>query len=360
MFPRPIILSAFLLLFLPASTPCETISPLPPEASVYNLFISSLWDLDMEISGEGAANQVFHQHFSSIVSRFENGACPPDYEALLNELSDLSRVILASNNNLADIEKNIQITSKNLKYAEKRNLKKKIEKIQAELDILNRKKGNIESSLPLLNQAYFDKFSSILATRMAEKCPEGMILLEGTFCIDKYEYPNRKGVKPATGVSYSKAAELCRAAGKKLCTGNQWLRACGGPDCRPNFKALIPFNPLECNSALNSFPDTPPAPAGASPVCDTTEGVADIFGNTWEWTDQTYSGKYKVIHGGAHSKDKAANCSQKAWAEPQSSKSYFGFRCCAEPAAPAPDSENPAGAATDTAAVPSATGTTNL
>src|SRR5437763_1045092 len=63
----------------------------------------------------------------------------------------------------------------------------------------------------------------------ASPCPQGMAPIGGGFCIDAYEYPNMKGVKPLSSVSWDQAAKLCEAGGKRLCSFAEWRAACGGP-----------------------------------------------------------------------------------------------------------------------------------
>ncbi len=50
-----------------------------------------------------------------------------------------------------------------------------------------------------------------------------------TFCIDKFEAPNRAGVKPLVGMLNIEAAYWCDMHGKRLCTQAEWQRACRGP-----------------------------------------------------------------------------------------------------------------------------------
>ncbi|NLG18697.1 MAG: SUMF1/EgtB/PvdO family nonheme iron enzyme, partial [Fibrobacter sp.] len=58
-------------------------------------------------------------------------------------------------------------------------------------------------------------------------CPEGMQLIEnGKFCIDSYEWPNKKDQLPKVDVSYEEAAQTCAKEGKRLCTSEEWQMAC--------------------------------------------------------------------------------------------------------------------------------------
>ena len=50
------------------------------------------------------------------------------------------------------------------------------------------------------------------------------------FYIDKYEFPNTETRSATVNVTYAKAEEVCKRAGKKLCTQYQWERACRGPN----------------------------------------------------------------------------------------------------------------------------------
>lgn len=48
------------------------------------------------------------------------------------------------------------------------------------------------------------------------------------FYIDRYEYNNTKGQVPVAGISQQRAGELCNAQGKRLCTSDEWEKACKG------------------------------------------------------------------------------------------------------------------------------------
>ncbi len=51
-----------------------------------------------------------------------------------------------------------------------------------------------------------------------------------SFCMDKFEAPNQAGVKPFNGVTEIEAEWYCSSQGKRLCTSNEWTRACLGPE----------------------------------------------------------------------------------------------------------------------------------
>jgi hypothetical protein len=53
------------------------------------------------------------------------------------------------------------------------------------------------------------------------------------FCIDAYEYPNRKGERPRVMFKFGEAQHLCAAEGKRVCTETEWTMACEGPSYKP-------------------------------------------------------------------------------------------------------------------------------
>ena len=53
------------------------------------------------------------------------------------------------------------------------------------------------------------------------------------FCIDRFEYPDRKGAYPIIAVTWREAVGLCEDRGARLCSEDEWTFACEGEDARP-------------------------------------------------------------------------------------------------------------------------------
>lgn len=77
-----------------------------------------------------------------------------------------------------------------------------------------------------------------LLSAKTDQCPEGMVLVESSFCMDKYEWPNKKNIRPMIAVSGRlnrkdqkpmDATRLCESVGKRVCEASEWIRACRGP-----------------------------------------------------------------------------------------------------------------------------------
>ena len=122
----------------------------------------------------------------------------------------------------------------------------------------------------------------------------------------------------------------CAAAAKRLCTNEEWVRACKGPTTLtyPYGNTLVPG---QCNDqgAL--------AVTGAYPGCVSSEGAYDMVGNVGEWTADpggTFRGGYFAdisING--------AGCNYATTAHDVNfADGKTGFRCCSNDLAICPPS----------------------
>jgi len=174
-------------------------------------------------------------------------------------------------------------------------------------------------------------------------CPAGMLRV-ATFCIDEFEaslvqasdgksmspYENPedtqaravsvKGAVPQGYISQEQAAQACANAGKRLCTDEEWLRACQGPggstypygadlqlgecnDHRDEHPVVQYFGTDEGwiwselgNACINQLPESL-EPSGTRPGCVASEGAFDMMGNLHEWTadpEGTFRGGFYV------------------------------------------------------------------
>ncbi|MBI5207901.1 MAG: SUMF1/EgtB/PvdO family nonheme iron enzyme [Candidatus Firestonebacteria bacterium] len=154
------------------------------------------------------------------------------------------------------------------------------------------------------------------------RCPKNMVEVEGKFCIDKYEYPNDRGAFPIVNVNWRMAENLCNQQGKRLCTSEEWEKACSGPN---NFKYPYgnEFSPHKCRSFMRW--DKGPSPTGMHEECVSDYGVYDMSGNVWEWTDKPGA----IYYGGFwDSGPEDSQCTSKFGLNPTIYYYDIGFRCC--------------------------------
>ncbi|WP_224365106.1 bifunctional serine/threonine-protein kinase/formylglycine-generating enzyme family protein [Hyalangium versicolor] len=152
-----------------------------------------------------------------------------------------------------------------------------------------------------------------------------------TFCIDEYEYPNKEGDLPLVNVTWEQARQACESKQKRLCSEEEWEKACKGPG-----NALFPyaneFNASACNTKDANEKDRALAVAGHFAGCRSGYQVADLSGNVAEWTASPFAGNNpnKTLKGGAFNRtDSAVRCSARTSGEPDKPEPTVGFRCCA-------------------------------
>ncbi len=170
----------------------------------------------------------------------------------------------------------------------------------------------------------------------------------GAYFIDGWEWPNVPGDKSMVGVTWDEADALCRTKAKRLCTEDEWERACKGPQNFVYTYADV-FNAETCGAEPNA--DRAPkdgvadVAAGALAGCKSAWGAFDMSGGVREWTAS------KRLKGGKPNNTvRASRCSYAEERRADIGDRDLGFRCClgegeviAATGAPAPASE-PAGA----------------
>lgn len=198
-------------------------------------------------------------------------------------------------------------------------------------------------------------------------CPDDMASICGAFCMDRYEASrpdatagnagsdssmavSQPGVIPwhSGDLTDAEAAVACSAAGKRLCTGDEWEAACAGT-AELVYTYGNDYQPSTCNGIDNWCDpecgiyqwcymdcdyDNMLTPTGSFPGCTNEFGLFDMSGNAWE----AVSSK----EGGDHFRGGAFDCGDPALAH---RCDYDGvaagpfpttrsFRCCSDGDAP--------------------------
>jgi len=171
------------------------------------------------------------------------------------------------------------------------------------------------------------------------------------FCIDRFEYPNRRGDFPVIMVNFHEAREMCAEQGKRLCDELEWTFACEGEEAQPypygyvrdteacvidnkwrpyNERAMQPRDGLAAMNELDRLWQG--VSSGSRPRCKSPFGVYDMTGNVDEWTQnvRSYEPHASILKGGYWGPVRT-RCRPSTRSHDENHTFYQqGFRCCAE------------------------------
>ncbi|MCK6504138.1 bifunctional serine/threonine-protein kinase/formylglycine-generating enzyme family protein [Myxococcota bacterium] len=181
--------------------------------------------------------------------------------------------------------------------------------------------------------------------------PLAQVVKTDGYFIDRFEFPNRtkdkdgNPVKPVAKVSWVQADETCRTQGKRLCTEEEWERACKGPG-NWVFSYADTYDPEMCGAGVED-----PYNVGDRSTCVSGYGVAMLSGGLREWTATVAGskGNRRVVKGGLRGNpQRGSRCAFAVDESATYADTTLGFRCCldvstpgsAEPA-PAPGTPAP-------------------
>jgi hypothetical protein len=177
-----------------------------------------------------------------------------------------------------------------------------------------------------------EEYYEIQAKETSRFCPGDMEYVkvgETRFCIDHYEWPNRKNAAPLSFVSIYNAMDSCAGARKHLCTSDEWTLACTGP-YGWKYPYGAAYEPHACVSH-----DTTARPSGSRPECRGYFEVYDMAGNLAEWTDtrSNRNSQFYNVKGGFWESGPHTGCFDVRYSYyPQNRHNPVGFRCCAKAA----------------------------
>lgn len=159
-------------------------------------------------------------------------------------------------------------------------------------------------------------------------CPDDMRTVEGgKFCIDTYEFPNKRNTKPQVNVTYSEALQICRSLGKRLCTSAEWEMACTDGRGKNKYPYGKRYDVDKCNTLGNPRVKNSLAKSGEFFDCKTGADIFDMSGNLAEWTEG--SGNQPFAYGGSWQNGlQGSGCDSKVQLGKDRKYFYVGFRCC--------------------------------
>ncbi len=184
---------------------------------------------------------------------------------------------------------------------------------------------------------------------------EGRIV-DLSFCMDRYEYPNQKGVLPAVMVSYIEAQAVCHEEDKRLCSEDEWTFACEGEErlpypygyersaeaCNIDRAHVLPdFDAFSRPTLISAEVERldKRVRSGSMPGCKSPFGVFDMTGNVDEWTVNPLPNREAGVDvsslKGGYFGPIRARCRPVTRSHNRWFRFYqVGFRCCRDRAQP--------------------------
>ena len=164
------------------------------------------------------------------------------------------------------------------------------------------------------------------------------------FCMDVYEWPNKKGEMPEVMVSFDEMKNNCSKLGKRVCKDTEWTKACEGQENLP-YPYGYKRSSETCNIDLDQKPGFDASkpmteylvgyldqrvPSGSMPDCVSPYGVHDMTGNVDESVINTNGKPHQSAEMGGHWVRGARNrCRPRTVVHNESFKYYeIGGRCC--------------------------------
>ena len=170
-----------------------------------------------------------------------------------------------------------------------------------------------------------------------------------SFCMDRYEWPNRRGELPTVRVTWHTARRMCEQVGKRLCTEREWTFACEGEEAlpylygyqrdsdvchfdhqtrRPDRGRLA--NPATANDEYARLYEA--VPSGQYDRCVSPFGLNDLTGNVDEWVVNESGRPFQSALKGGWWGPIRARCRPATYSHDENFIYYqIGFRCCSSP-----------------------------
>tara|TARA_Y100001968_G_scaffold311740_1_gene334158 strand:- start:870 stop:1613 length:744 start_codon:yes stop_codon:yes gene_type:complete len=109
------------------------------------------------------------------------------------------------------------------------------------------------------------------------------------YCIERYEFPG-KGFRPLADVTWVQARVACELRGRRLCTENEWTKACGGV-----LGWLYPYGDRYVLGLCHADVDEEGeydrvVDSGWSDRCRSPWNTFDMEGNVSEWVEDRRAG----------------------------------------------------------------------
>ncbi len=119
----------------------------------------------------------------------------------------------------------------------------------------------------------------------------------GAYCIDRFEFPG-EGQKPLADVTWIQARVACESQGRRLCSEDEWTKACGGGLGwnQPYGETRVPGLCAADEELEGQYHKT--VPSDGESACRSPWGTFDQEGNVSEWVESGPDDSMRWVLGG--------------------------------------------------------------
>jgi formylglycine-generating enzyme required for sulfatase activity len=129
--------------------------------------------------------------------------------------------------------------------------------------------------------------------------------------------------RPVDQVGWSDASKYCANVDMRLPTEAEWEYAARGGSNLPKYAEVNSAAWYDGNSQDQTHPVAQKAP--------NAYGLYDMLGNLWEWVEDSWNNKQKILRGGSfYNLARDLRVSNRLWAPPDTRHRDMGFRCAGD------------------------------
>jgi serine/threonine protein kinase len=159
--------------------------------------------------------------------------------------------------------------------------------------------------------------------------PLAKVVQVEAFYIDRFEFPNRIGtseekVLPVAKATWKSASEACESLEKRLCSEDEWEKACKGPG-NWIYSYGDTYDVEMCGGGVDADYNL-----GERETCVSGYGAWGMSGGPREWTaSENSSGSRRVVKGGLRSNnERGSRCAFAVDESATYADGTLSFRCC--------------------------------
>ena len=175
---------------------------------------------------------------------------------------------------------------------------------------------------------WIDKYEGHLPPRSVEADPDADPAAVEAAAAEAQAWNDENAWTVDIDRTYAESKGLCEQAGKRLCSEDEWEKACKGPE-NWSYTYGNTFEKARCPAS--GYSRSQPYRANEHLACASGYGVMNMGGGVTEWTATGYGdGSFIVKPGPVGSDAQSTRCAGRTDRADTFAQIHVGYRCCAD------------------------------